>query len=104
MLNGAAILLNGVGTLNGIYAIFLVRLPYCLHSILLITLTQISRSMQQKKHDGEDITMLEIAQLSSSLFIFTHSVYNFQTASKIVASAQKATIGEYRRGLSRNQQ
>lgn len=58
----------------------------------------------QKKQDGEDISMLEIVQLSSSLFIFTHSVYNFQTATNIVKSAQKATIGEYRRGLSRNQQ
>ncbi|KAG4071418.1 hypothetical protein HA402_011572 [Bradysia odoriphaga] len=80
MLNGAAILMNGVGTLNGVYAIFL------------------------KKKDGENISMLEIVQLSSSLFIFTHSVYNFQTAKNIVKSAQKSTIGEYRRGLSRNQQ
>lgn len=48
--------------------------------------------------------MLEIVQLSSSLFIFTHSVYNFQTAKGIINSARTSTIGEYRRGLSRNQQ
>ncbi len=48
--------------------------------------------------------MMEIVQLSSSLFLFTHSVYNFQTASNIVKSARTSTIGEYRRGLSRNQQ
>lgn len=34
MLNGAAILMNGVGTLNGVYAIFLVSLHYKLTKYL----------------------------------------------------------------------
>lgn len=43
-------------------------------------------------------------QFSSSLFIFTHSVYNMQMANNIARSCREATIGEYRRGFSLSQQ
>lgn len=44
----------------------------------------------------EKVTALDILQLSTSIFFFTHSAINFRTASGIIKDAQKATIAAQR--------
>lgn len=49
---------------------------------------------------SEDITTLEILQLTTSIFFFTNSLVNFKTANQIVKDAQKATIDSMRGQLN----
>ena len=48
----------------------------------------------------EDITAFDILQLTSSIFFFTNSLVNFQTANNLVKDVQKATINEMRNELN----
>lgn len=57
----------------------------------------------QKYTDGEKITSLDVLQLSASLVLFTHSVYNFQLASNIANNARIESIRSYRETLSNRQ-
>lgn len=77
--NVTAMTANGCGVVNGFVGIFL------------------------RYRDDEDISALDCVQLSASLFLFTHSVCNFQTANKLITSTQDKTINGARANLSRNQ-
>lgn len=77
--NIAAMATNGCGVVNGFFGVFL------------------------RRRDGDDISTLDIVQLGASLFLFTHSVYNFQTASSLIDSTRNSTINSARQNLSRNQ-
>ena len=54
--------------------------------------------------DTGEVTLADTLQLSVSLFLFTHSVYNFQTARTIVAETQAQHIRDYKQTLSKNGQ
>ncbi|XP_060651585.1 uncharacterized protein LOC132788269 [Drosophila nasuta] len=56
-----------------------------------------------KHDDGDDISTLDVLQLSASLFLFTHSLYNFQLASSIIDDTSNKRIGSYRKTLSNRQ-
>ncbi|XP_062129834.1 uncharacterized protein LOC133841409 [Drosophila sulfurigaster albostrigata] len=56
-----------------------------------------------KHDDGDDISALDVLQLSASLFLFTHSLYNFQLASSIIDDTSNERIGSYRKTLSNRQ-
>lgn len=77
--NATAMAANGCGVVNGFVGVFL------------------------RYRDDESITALDCVQLSASLFLFTHSVYNFQTANRLIESTQNRTINGARENLSRNQ-
>lgn len=53
--------------------------------------------------NDEKVSPIDVAQLGASLFLVTHSVYNFQTASQIVNSSRDATIQTSRKALSNRQ-
>lgn len=55
------------------------------------------------KYNEAKISSLELIQLSASLFLFTHSLYNFQMASTIIKQKQNMTINEFRQKLTKNQ-
>lgn len=76
--NAACVTVSGMGLVNGFAGIIL-------------------------KYNEEKISSLEIIQLSASLFLFTHSLYNFQTANAIIKQKQNMTINEFRQKLSKNQ-
>lgn len=78
-LNMASILVNGISLTNGAIELIL------------------------KKRDGDAITLLDCVQMSASLVLFTHSAYNFQTASQIVQSTRDNTIKGFRDELSKRQ-
>lgn len=77
--NVTAMAVNGGGVVNGFVGVFL------------------------RYRDDENITTLDCVQLGASLFLFTHSVYNFQSANKLITSTQDRTINGARQNLSRNQ-
>uniref|UniRef100_A0A1B0C8P3 DUF4781 domain-containing protein n=1 Tax=Lutzomyia longipalpis TaxID=7200 RepID=A0A1B0C8P3_LUTLO len=77
-LNVSVLVVNGLGTINGFVDIFFIN-------------------------DDQPVTAQQVLQLSASLFMFTHSVYNFQTANSIIRSNQDMTIRDVRESLSRNQ-
>lgn len=52
--------------------------------------------------DGQPLTRSQILQLSVSLFLFTHSVYNFQTAQKMIRETQAQHVADYKDTLSKN--
>ena len=54
--------------------------------------------------ESRDVTTGDILQLSVSLFLFTHSVYNYQTARTIVQETQTLHIKDYKQTLSKNGQ
>ncbi|KAH8302224.1 hypothetical protein KR044_004186, partial [Drosophila immigrans] len=56
-----------------------------------------------KYQDGDDISTMDALQLSASLFLFTHSVYNFKLASTIINDTANNRIGSYRETLSNRQ-
>ncbi|XP_060658370.1 uncharacterized protein LOC132792871 isoform X1 [Drosophila nasuta] len=56
-----------------------------------------------KHQDGDDISTMDALQLSASLFLFTHSVYNFKLASTIINDTANNRIGSYRESLSNQQ-
>ncbi|XP_062129833.1 uncharacterized protein LOC133841408 [Drosophila sulfurigaster albostrigata] len=56
-----------------------------------------------KHQDGDDISTMDVLQLSASLFLFTHSVYNFKLASTIINDTANNRIGSYRETLSNRQ-
>uniref|UniRef100_A0A1A9WDG7 DUF4781 domain-containing protein n=1 Tax=Glossina brevipalpis TaxID=37001 RepID=A0A1A9WDG7_9MUSC len=56
-----------------------------------------------KYQDGDDTSALDVLQVSASLVLFTHSVYNFQMASTIVDNVRNGHINEYQRSLSNRQ-
>jgi hypothetical protein len=72
-LNVTTISMNGIGILNSVF------------------------DVASKK--PEDITALDILQLTTSIFFFTNSLVNFKTANEIVKDAQKATIDTLRNNL-----
>lgn len=74
---GASIVVNGVCVGNSIFAAFT---------------------------DDRPMTALDLLQLSSSLFLFTHSVYNYQTAQRVVAETQAQHLSDYKTTLSKNGQ
>lgn len=76
--NTACITVSGLGLVNGFAGIIL-------------------------KHNDAKISSLEIIQLSASLFLFTHSLYNFQTATTLIKEKQNMTINEFRQKLSKTQ-
>lgn len=77
-INAASIAVNGLGVINGFSSIML-------------------------RWNEEQISTLEIMQLSASLFMFTHSVYNFETANSIIKTHHSMTINEFRDKLTQNQ-
>lgn len=76
--NTACIAVSGLGLVNGFAGIIL-------------------------KFNEEKISSLEIIQLSASLFLFTHSLYNFQTATTLIKQKQNMTINEFRNKLTKAQ-
>jgi len=46
--------------------------------------------------------MLQVAQLASSIFLLTHSLKNYQTASDIIEKYQNKTVYDLRADLSNN--
>lgn len=60
--------------------------------------------MLQAFKDGDNISALDLVQLGSSLFLFTHSATNFKTAEHIYTTTQQSTLFEFKQSLSRNQQ
>ncbi|XP_061389501.1 uncharacterized protein LOC133324674 [Musca vetustissima] len=56
-----------------------------------------------KYKDDDTISTLDVLQLSASLVLFTHSVYNFQLASQIANEARTNSIKSYREALSNRQ-
>ncbi|XP_075145965.1 uncharacterized protein LOC142220623 [Haematobia irritans] len=56
-----------------------------------------------KFQDDDQISALDALQLSASLVLFTHSVYNFQLASNIANEARTNSIKSYRETLSNRQ-
>lgn len=77
-INAASIAVNGVGVIDGFSTVFL-------------------------KWNEEKISTLEIMQLSASLFMFTHSMYNFETANSIIKKHQDLTVNEFRDKLGQTQ-
>ncbi|XP_073843162.1 uncharacterized protein isoform X1 [Musca autumnalis] len=53
-----------------------------------------------KYRDDDTISTMDVLQLSASLVLFTHSVYNFQLASQIANEARTNSIRSYRETLS----
>lgn len=53
--------------------------------------------------DGDDISAMDALQLSASLVLFTHSVYNFKLASTIINETTNNRIATYRETLSNRQ-
>lgn len=76
--NTACITVSGLGLVNGFAGVIL-------------------------KYNEEKISSLELVQLSASLFLFTHSLYNFQTATALIKQKQNMTINEFRHKLSKSQ-
>uniref|UniRef100_A0A1I8Q4C6 DUF4781 domain-containing protein n=1 Tax=Stomoxys calcitrans TaxID=35570 RepID=A0A1I8Q4C6_STOCA len=56
-----------------------------------------------KYQDDDEISALDVLQLSASLVLFTHSLYNFQLASRIANEARTNSIKSYRETLSNRQ-
>ncbi|EDV43380.1 uncharacterized protein Dana_GF18460 [Drosophila ananassae] len=56
-----------------------------------------------KAMDGEDITAMDVLQLSASLVLFTHSIHNFKLASTIIREAANGKIDGFRKTLSESQ-
>lgn len=54
--------------------------------------------------DDRPVTRAELLQLSVSLFLFTHSVYNFRTAQQMVKETQAQHVADYKQTLSKNGQ
>lgn len=52
--------------------------------------------------DDRPLTTAELLQLSVSLFLFTHSVYNFRTAQQMVRETQTQHLADYKETLSKN--
>lgn len=78
-INAASIAVNGVGVIDGFSTVFL-------------------------KWNEEKISTLEIMQLSASLFMFTHSIYNFETANAIIKKHNSdITVNEFRDKLGQTQ-
>ena len=73
-LNVTTISMNGIGILNSVLEV------------------------ASKKPD--EITSLDILQLTTSIFFFTNSLVNFKTANAIVKDAQKATMDSMRNNLN----
>uniref|UniRef100_A0A1A9ZH12 DUF4781 domain-containing protein n=1 Tax=Glossina pallidipes TaxID=7398 RepID=A0A1A9ZH12_GLOPL len=74
-MNVTSIVLSGSGLANGILDLIL------------------------KYQDGDDITGQDVMQLAASLILFTHSVYNFRMASKIVEDSRSRYTNNYRNSL-----
>lgn len=73
--SGASIFVNGVAVGNNIFTV---------------------------ASDGRPLTKSEILQISVSLFLFTHSVYNYQTAQKMIRETQTQHVENYMDTLSKN--
>lgn len=78
-LSAATIATNGIGVANGFYCIFLDR------------------------RNGR-FSYMEAMQLSASLYLFTHSVRNFQTARAAYNETQASTLNTFAGSLSKRQQ
>ncbi|XP_030239496.1 uncharacterized protein LOC115562330 [Drosophila navojoa] len=78
-MNISSIMISGTGLANGIVDLVL------------------------KYMDGDDISAMDALQLSASLVLFTHSVYNFKLASTIISETSNNRIGTYRQTLSNRQ-
>ncbi|XP_064541431.1 uncharacterized protein pst isoform X2 [Drosophila montana] len=78
-MNITTIMVSGTGVANGVVELFL------------------------KYQDGDDISAMDALQLSASLVLFTHSVYNFKLASTIISETSNSRIGAYRETLSNRQ-
>lgn len=74
---GSSIFINGVGVANNIWNV---------------------------ASEGVRPSAAEVLQLSVSLFLFTHSVYNFQTANTMVRETQAQHLSDYKTTLSKNGQ
>ncbi|GAB0090155.1 uncharacterized protein DMENIID0001_048450 [Sergentomyia squamirostris] len=76
-LNISTLVVNGAGTVNGVVDIVFL--------------------------DNESISKMQVIQLATSIFFFTHSAYNFKMAKNIVKTHQDMSIKEMKSNLSRNQ-
>ncbi|BFF97402.1 uncharacterized protein DMAD_05828 [Drosophila madeirensis] len=77
--NISSIVISGTGVANGVLDLIL------------------------KHQDGDNVTALDVLQLSASLVLFTHSVYNFRLASTIINDTANSKMGSYRETLSNRQ-
>ncbi|XP_037721598.1 uncharacterized protein LOC119554669 [Drosophila subpulchrella] len=78
-MNISSIVVSGTGVANGVLDLIL------------------------KVQDGDDITGMDVLQLSASLVLLTHSVYNFKLASTIITDTANKNIAGYRDTLSNRQ-
>ncbi|XP_017035114.1 uncharacterized protein pst [Drosophila kikkawai] len=78
-MNISSIVISGTGVANGVLDLIL------------------------KMQDGDDISAMDVLQLSASLVLFTHSVYNFKLASTIINETANRNIAGYRDTLSNRQ-
>ncbi|KAL9874596.1 uncharacterized protein ACN427_013027 isoform 1-T1 [Glossina fuscipes fuscipes] len=74
-MNVTSIVLSGSGLANGVLDLIL------------------------KYQDGDDITAQDVMQLGVSLVLFTHSIYNFRMAAKIVEDSRSRYTNNYRNSL-----
>ncbi|XP_001353228.3 uncharacterized protein pst [Drosophila pseudoobscura] len=78
-MNISSIVISGTGVANGVLDLIL------------------------KSQDGDDVTAMDVLQLSASLVLFTHSVYNFRLASTIINDTANSKISNFREALSNRQ-
>uniref|UniRef100_A0A6P4FFN4 Uncharacterized protein LOC108048292 n=1 Tax=Drosophila rhopaloa TaxID=1041015 RepID=A0A6P4FFN4_DRORH len=78
-MNISSIVVSGTGVANGVLDLIL------------------------KFQDGDDISSMDVLQLSASLVLFTNSVYNFKLASTIINETSNRSIAGYRETLSNRQ-
>lgn len=102
--SGATSVLRGATTAGNVSKGLLYTANGILGSSIVVNGVSIGNSIWTVHTDSRPLTATDVLQLSASLFLFTHSVYNFQTAQRMVQEIQAQHLTDYKQTLSKNGQ
>lgn len=100
--SGATSLVRGAATAGNVSKSLLVASNTVCGASIFVNGVSVGNSIFSVAVDSRPLTRSEFLQLSVSLFLFTHSVYNFRTAQQMVRETQTEHVASYKETLSKN--
>lgn len=101
---GASSIVRGAATAGTVSkSVIYVSNTVCVSSMV-VNGVAVSNGIFTAATSDRDVSASEIMQLSVSLFLFTHSMYNYKTAQAVIKETQAQHLSDYKQTLSKNGQ
>lgn len=100
--SGATTVIRGAAVSGNVSRSLVVASNTVCGANLVVSGVSVANNIFSMAADDRKVSPADVLQLSFSLFLFTHSVYNYQTAQQVIRETQTQHLDNYKSTLSKN--